>query len=706
MVVASGVLGFVAMLVQLSLLRELLGTFSGNELVAGIALGTWLLFTGLGARLGDTRPARNWGLRGLSALWWFIAWVPLAQFLALRAGRDLLAPSGGTAGVVATLVGCAAALSPFCLLSGMAITLSARLAPQPRPHGGIGRIYLADTLGALSGCVAFAGALACSWDHATVLGVATAGALVAAVTLEWQRRSFTGVTAGLVSATALAAVFAGGDVEVRSLAWRYRGEIVHRASAASGPMVATRESGQLTIFINGVPVVDTDNVASTEEAAHFALLQRPSARDVLLIGGVLSGTAREILQHYPARVTAIESDPRLLDVGAALLPANLRHPRLRLLTTDPRRFIQQTDERFDVILIDLPDPSTLSLNRLFTLEFLAATRRILRPDGIVAFGLGRYHNYLGEELSRMLACAHRTVREVYPVVALFPGGRVFFAASAAPLVADLAGRLDALAISPRWVNRGYLAAMLQPDRQADLMRAISLTTSLNRDFEPALYFYHLHHWLSQFSASAPAFAWIVLALTAVAWWRCEPDTRILFAGGLAGIALELVLLLAFQILYGSLYQQVGMVVAAFMAGLAIGGGWASRSQRQPGRNLCLLGFGLALLAAGLPPFLRLHDTWQASLLGAFAGQVLLLGITGVVGAAVGAQLPTAAAVVAGNARPRAGRLFGADLLGAACGTLLLAPWLIPRCGLTATCLMVAGLNLGTAALAWRKLSSS
>lgn len=42
-------LGFSAVITQLTLMRELLCVYSGNELVVGVVLGNWLLLTGLGA---------------------------------------------------------------------------------------------------------------------------------------------------------------------------------------------------------------------------------------------------------------------------------------------------------------------------------------------------------------------------------------------------------------------------------------------------------------------------------------------------------------------------------------------------------------------------------------------------------------------------------------------------------------------------------
>ena len=51
---AVGALGVSCVMTQLSLMRELLGAFSGNEMVLGVVLGNWLLLMGIGTWLGRT----------------------------------------------------------------------------------------------------------------------------------------------------------------------------------------------------------------------------------------------------------------------------------------------------------------------------------------------------------------------------------------------------------------------------------------------------------------------------------------------------------------------------------------------------------------------------------------------------------------------------------------------------------------------------
>jgi len=198
----------------------------------------------------------------------------------------------------------------------------------------------------------------------------------------------------------------------------------------------------------------------------------------------------------------------------------------------------------------------------------------------------------------------------------------------------------------------------------------------------------------------------------------------LFASGFAASALELVLLLVFQVLCGSVYHQVGLIVTVFMLGLAAGAWWANGTLRrkspdapqlttsdfglrtshplpkaQPARLLSLLALGIAAYTLCLPLLLpelgRLGGS-AAALLGIKTAIALL---TFLVAALVGLQFPLANQLEA--AAPGAlARLYTADFVGASLGALLACTLLIPLLGITGVCCLTAALNALAAAAMW------
>src|SRR5208282_1042752 len=123
----------------------------------------------------------------------------------------------------------------------------------------------------------------------------------------------------------------------------------------------------------------------------------------------------------------------------------------------------------------------------------------------------------------------------------------------------------------------YLEGMLTPDRMADLASATAQPASMNKDFNPILYYYHLRHWMSQFNVRFGLMQAGLLVVLGFYLVRLRGSALVLFASGFAASALEVVLLLAFQVLCGSVYHQVGVIVTVFMVGLAVGAMMANQS---------------------------------------------------------------------------------------------------------------------------------
>jgi spermidine synthase len=795
-------LGLASVMTQLALMRELLCAFAGNEMVLGIALGLWLLLTGLGTSLGRTADKLRNPLAVLFTAQIFIAVIPLAQVFAVRALRNVVFVRGAEVGVTGTVLSAAVLLLPFCLVAGYTLTLAcsilARIAnadalgvpsraagrlhdacttepPDPGYAGGFaearggtpnqaaGRVYVADSLGSVVGGALFSFVLVRFLDHIALLAVPALLNLAAAAWLAAKRaagilpaetcqRDAGSTLLPVSSLTFLAAVvlFLSTNLDGISTGFQFPGQnVLFRANSPYGRLVVTESDGQTNFIENGIAVVSTPNIEQVEETTHYAMAQRPDARRVLLVSGGVAGVAKEILKYNVAGVDCVELDPLVIETGRRFLPEHFADPRIHVIATDARQFVRQTTNRYDVVILALPDPSTAQLNRFFTVEFFSGVKRVLADGGVLSFALGRYENYVSPELAQLLASAHRSLQQSFANILALPGGRVFFLASDGPLQGDIAARVEAQGVPTKLVNRHYLDAMLTADRMADIQRAVSQPAALNRDFSPMLYFYHLRHWMSQFTLSFGALQAVLLLLLFVYLIRLRGPALVLFASGFAGSALEIVLLLAFQVLCGSVYHQVGVIVTVFMAGLAVGammanrpsvrpfggaslgvrssafrrsgaieppeGGTpnqadAARSERAPyqrqARCLSHLAFAIAALALLLPALLFSLNRLSSAIPAFVVIQAVIALLTLFLAVLVGAQFPLANRLQFDGTATGASRLYTADFVGASLGALLASTLLIPLIGVTGVCLLTAALNaLAGGVLFWRKVST-
>ncbi len=699
-------LGHSAFVTQVVLMRELVSVLAGNELIFGVVLGAWLLLTGLGSRLG-TCSGRLRGELGvfLAAQLAVAAWPIVAVFL-LRTLRNELFLRGAALGVTQSVIVCVACLAPYCLLMGYLLVSASALMSAGREARGIGRVYFLDCVGGVLAGVVFSFVLVRWLDHFQTLYLAAAVSLVGAAWAAW-RSGYRGVAvASTVTGVCGLAVLVAVDLDDYTARILYRPQtVVFQGHSPYGSLVVTRTGDQYNFLENGTVWFTTHNLEAVEESVHYAMAQRPDARRVLLLSGGVSGTARELLK-YAAHIDYVELDPLVLTATRQFSPDSLNDPRIDVINTDGRLFLRETERRYDVILVDMPDPTTSQLNRFFTREFFAEAKRRLAPGGVLSFALGRYENRISDDLARSVAVVHNTLAEQFANVLVIPTTRLRFLASDQPLTTRIAERLEAHAVPVRLLDRHYLQAVLAPDRMDDVARALDADAPVNRDFNPILYYHHLRRWMQQFDVRFGPWEVVLLVVVVVALARLRPVSYTVFASGFAGSALEVVLLMGFQVLFGSVYHRVGLIVTMFLLGLALGSHVMNRALGRCGRRaLVLLAGAVAVIAACVPPGLVAVDALVA--VGAWIAvcQGLIYVATLCVAFLTGLVFPLAAKLDYRGAAVTASRLYTADYLGAALGALLVSTMLIPLVGVTAVCLLAAGLNLVAAAVLWRAVAA-
>lgn len=699
-------MGFSAVIVQLVLMRELLCAFSGNEIMLGIALGGWLLTTGIGSLLGRSANRLRKPAIFLVAGFALLAALPIAQVFTLRVVRDIVFTRGAAVGVGETVLATLAILLPYCIVSGCMLTLTCEALARYESRRAIGRVYFADSMGSIAGGIVFCFVLAGRLDHFMILMIASMFILLVGWMLCFpspadqlpnqndKRPMVPGaILTAMVMIMIVVAVLTDPDAITTRLQYP-RQNILYRGNSPYGRLVVTETDAQLNFILNGQPYVSTGNIEQVEETAHYAMIQASTPCKVLLVGGGISGTAKEILKYGIDEITCVELDPRILDVGRGFLGGNLDDPRIRLVSNDGRLFIKTTDGKYDVVIIDAPEPATLQANRFYTDSFYREVKRILAPGGILCFALGDYANYISREQARMLSSARRTLETCYRNVLLIPGGRIFLLASDAPLHSDIARRLKERKIPVVHVTHSYLDAMLTPDRIAEVQRASNESAEINKDFSPALYDYYLRRWVSQFKTQFGMLEGILAIALFTYLFLMRPAPFAVFASGFAASALEIILLLGFQVLYGCLYNQIGLVVTMFMTGLAAGSYYANR--RLSAGNRTLLGammFVMAGFSLALPLiFVALHR-FGAAPESLPAVRMTINVLTLMLGGIAGVIFPLASQLQGDGAAHVSSRLYTADFIGASLGALLVSTLLIPLTGITGACALTALLNL-------------
>jgi spermidine synthase len=744
-------IGFTAVIGQIVLLRELMVVFYGNESSIGLMLGSWLFWTAVGSSLAGRMAARAREPRRLMAgLQLLVAATLPATVLAVRASKGLLQTvPGEVLGPGAMLLTSFVTLGPLCILSGSLFTAGSRMVAT-------GSVYLWEAVGSSAGGVVAALLLIGHWGSLEIALLLAGLNLLAACMPRYA------AMAGVVAIGALLAI-SGWPQRLESSSQQrfWRGlPLVATRDSVYGSLAVVGTEGSRSVYENGVVLFNVPDPAAAEEAVHYALLEHPSPRSLLLIGGGINGSIAQALRHPTLeRVDYVELDPAILDLAREYFPGEWRtlreDPRVHVHVTDGRLFLKTTQLSFDVVIVNLPEPQNAQLNRFYTVEFFHEVSRKLTPTGLLSFQLHSSENYLSAELAQFLRTIDASLRAVFPEVSTIPGETVhFFATRRTGVLAsgasELLARLHARNLHTSYVSQYFIPYRMTSDRMADLDRQLRpiASTPLNRDFAPVAYYFDAALWSSQFhqgyrrlfstmagvhfGAMAAAFA-VILALLAVAGrcrlpfvagfstaatrparrTRAETFGRLPFvagfstaATGFSMIGLEMLLLLGFQAVYGYLYQQLAVVIAAFMAGMALGS-WLAMSPAARGGMRALA--ATQVPAAGAPLLMRggLRALAATQVLAAGA-PLLLLAIFE--GPAVGlVAFPALAALsgmlggyefaVASRMVQRPGKLYALDLVGSCLAAILFSVWLVPVYGFFRTALLSAMVSLSPAAMA-------
>jgi len=756
MKIPLAVVGFTSIIAQIVLMRELVATFYGNELLFGLVLMAWLAWVAVGS-WGLARQAvrLKLGTKAFGAALVLAGALLIIQITLVRDMRRLL---GVTPGAFVEFGSMLAAvlliLAPLCVLIGFMFTLGARLVIEKGATGG--QAYAWESVGAVLGGILFSFALIRWLDPFQIALMVASVNLVVAVSLWLSHRLSSSWLSRLLVLCALVLLllpsfFLGRLLDQVTLRWQWS-DLVFAADSPYGRLTIQARDGQRAFFENGLLAFETQGTFP-EEVAHFPLLAHPDPRSVLLVGGGVAGDLREILKHPIIDLTYVELDPLLIEAARTHLPpqdaAVLNDPRVRLILADGRLYIKQRSKpaagqalegeqaqgtaynipaptgRFDVIIVDLPEPSTGALNRFYTREFFAEVRDILNPNGVFALGLPSAENYWSPELARRNGSVYHTLRAVFPEIVVLPGEHNFFLASATPIDAaanSLTHRMDQRRIETRWVTPSYVEYVLSSDRFVQVRQELEAMAGvrLNQDLSPICYYYDLMLWLSRFypnlhevvpqgstgqHAGLINLAWIGIALASgvvlVRWQRTWAIPLVIAGIGLAGMTLQVVLLFAFQVLHGYVYAEVSLIITAFMAGLALGATsgnhllatWLASPEKRARQTLMGVQLAIALFSGVFLLMIRLSLPAPTLV---FPLLALLAGMLG------GMAFPLALALIkeGRNASHTAGMLYGADLVGGCLGALFSAVLFVPLLGIPQTCAIVALVALaGLVALA-------
>ncbi|MCE1247191.1 MAG: polyamine aminopropyltransferase [Firmicutes bacterium] len=171
----------------------------------------------------------------------------------------------------------------------------------------------------------------------------------------------------------------------------YEDEIIVTRQTKYQRIVVTNYAGDMRLYLDGnLQFSSWDEYRYHEALVHPVMNLTANRENVLILGGGDGLAAREVFK-YPEvkKLTLVDLDPEMVDLCktnfliSRLNCGSLSEPRMNLVYQDAYKFLETSQDRYGVIIVDLPDPNNEGLSKLYTVSFYRLIRHHLAKGGAV-----------------------------------------------------------------------------------------------------------------------------------------------------------------------------------------------------------------------------------------------------------------------------------------------------------------------------------
>ncbi|MFH0855164.1 MAG: hypothetical protein V1869_01400 [Candidatus Omnitrophota bacterium] len=750
------VIGSSGVVAQIVVLRELLVNFYGNELTIGIILANWVALEAAGVfiigRAIDRVKNKLNVFIALNIL--FALVLPFVIYFSRIFKGAVGIPFAEAVSLPVVFISSFIIILPAAFLHGALFSCGCKVYDPSGENAGraLGNVYAWETIGTIAGGLVLAYLLIPLWNSFQIALSITFLNLGFCVVLIPVKKA-TGIMflepdAGnigphffslrfqkvkyllLVILAILCGIFFSpwsNYLQKASIQKQFSGQrVLDYRNSSYANIAVVRKLGQTTFFYNGFPLITAPfpDKQFVEDFGNLPLLFQPALDRVLIAGSGIGGIIKEALKYPVKKIDYVEIDPLIIEMlkeyPSSLSQEELGDKRVNVINTDPRIFLRENSDLYDVVLIGLSNQADLSCNRFFTEEFFALAKSRLSPGGLLALWTGGSLTYLSQESKDLNSCILNSLQSVYKFVRVIPGDYNIFMASDSASIMSVNSKL----LSKRIARDNIATSLLIPDyleyrlskSRMDWFGAQmrSATKEINRDLRPVAVYEALKIANKKFSPGCSklfaylnylgikVFFFLILLMTIAisnisrrTGSRKLPVAYAIFTTGFFGMSANLLLIFAYQVFYGYLYQKISILTAFFMAGIAAGSFLLVSGAIKTKNSRVLLIVFEALLTV-----FSLVLGFTVSGFNIFSGcpALALYGLLFILGLFMGAEFPLAGKLYMEDKSGLgsvSGVLYASDLIGGWLSGILTGIFFLPLLGFFDACLVIFMLKISS-----------
>lgn len=257
-------------------------------------------------------------------------------------------------------------------------------------------IFSFDYIGGLIGAIAFPLLLIPKLGYFSTAFLCGLLNIVAAALIVWKyadeiegARRYKGATLAL-GIVMILGIFFSENISQTVEHGLYRDHVILDEQTLYQKVVLTRHKDDTRLFIDGnCQFSSLDEYRYHEALVHIPMSQAESKKRVLILGGGDGLAVRELLKYEVERIDLVDLDAELVRICKEnehirkINKDSLQSEKLKIINTDAFEFLKEAKERYDLIIVDLPDPNSEALNKLYSNVFYEMCKARLNEGGVL-----------------------------------------------------------------------------------------------------------------------------------------------------------------------------------------------------------------------------------------------------------------------------------------------------------------------------------
>ncbi len=543
-------LGLTSLAAQVVLIQEFLGIVSGNEFTVSVFFTLWMLFTAAGAWVHSLfKPRKN----GSTTLYVILSVLPVGVLFSMQYFKNILFEPGISLNPWQIIWYSGIHIFPFCFVSGYLFVAFSGEFSKSNETNEMAYPLAVESIGSMVGLLVFALVLPYFLNP---LAIFTVLFTVNGFYISLNRITIFQKIVFLIGFAGIALIIYLLPLQQLSFKSLYPHQrLEFYQPSPHGNLMLTSMNGQKNLYENEQLLYYSNNETDREETVHFAMAQRPRAKNVLLVSGGLNGMLAEIEKYSPASIDYLEINKIAIEKLRNEIPG-IHHPLANIISNDPISYLQQSKKKYNLIVMATPDPANMKLNRFYTFEFVEKIKKSLTPDGVCIFHLCIFPGYLEKTDIELVSGLFNSLSKHFKNVKLIPTEKIYFLASDKTLSIHICDTLTKYKIQTSFINSAYYDTNLVNQKTNQILENIVNIKPINSNLYPLSYGLYLEKWFHQNNFSPLWFIIpsILLFLASIYIIISSPRSLApMFSMGFSTSAMQIVLL--FQTIQWIFYYQ-------------------------------------------------------------------------------------------------------------------------------------------------------